>query len=90
MKAALRYACENDVSARDLQFGDRQWVRGNSLVSFLSNPFTPFPGSLTLTGTPAGAEVFREPSVYMKDGDEGAVEIKGIEPLVSHCQAGED
>jgi len=28
------YSCVNDVSARDLQFGDKQWVRGKSLDSF--------------------------------------------------------
>jgi len=28
------YACLNDVTARDLQFGDRQWVRGKSLDTF--------------------------------------------------------
>jgi 2-keto-4-pentenoate hydratase/2-oxohepta-3-ene-1,7-dioic acid hydratase in catechol pathway len=28
------YVCANDVSARDLQFGDRQWVRGKSLDTF--------------------------------------------------------
>ena len=30
----LGYTCGNDVSARDLQFGDRQWVRGKSLDTF--------------------------------------------------------
>ena len=29
------YVVANDVSARDLQFGDRQWVRGKSLDTFL-------------------------------------------------------
>jgi len=28
------YTCVNDVSARDLQFGDGQWVRGKSLDTF--------------------------------------------------------
>jgi 2-keto-4-pentenoate hydratase/2-oxohepta-3-ene-1,7-dioic acid hydratase in catechol pathway len=28
------YCCANDVSARDLQFGDGQWVRGKSLDTF--------------------------------------------------------
>jgi len=28
------YLCANDVSARDLQFGDGQWVRGKSLDTF--------------------------------------------------------
>ena len=30
----LGYTCINDVSARDLQFGDGQWVRGKSLDTF--------------------------------------------------------
>jgi acylpyruvate hydrolase len=37
-ESALRYVygytCLNDVSARDLQFGDTQWVRGKSLDTF--------------------------------------------------------
>ncbi|WP_051184677.1 fumarylacetoacetate hydrolase family protein [Desulfatiglans anilini] len=34
LAAVFGYTCANDVSARDLQFGDRQWVRGKSLDSF--------------------------------------------------------
>lgn len=30
----LGYTCVNDVSARDLQFGDLQWTRGKSLDTF--------------------------------------------------------
>ena len=30
----LGYSCLNDVSARDLQFGDGQWTRGKSLDTF--------------------------------------------------------
>ena len=30
----LGYTCVDDVSARDLQFGDRQWVRSKSLDTF--------------------------------------------------------
>ena len=30
----LGYTCLNDVSARDVQFGDGQWVRGKSLDTF--------------------------------------------------------
>ena len=36
----LGYTCINDVSARDLQFGDGQWVRGKSLDTFC--PMGPF------------------------------------------------
>jgi 2-keto-4-pentenoate hydratase/2-oxohepta-3-ene-1,7-dioic acid hydratase in catechol pathway len=34
------YSCLNDVSARDLQFGDGQWVRGKGLDGF--SPLGPF------------------------------------------------
>jgi 2-keto-4-pentenoate hydratase/2-oxohepta-3-ene-1,7-dioic acid hydratase in catechol pathway len=134
MEAVFGYCCANDVSARDLQFGDGQWVRGKSLdtfcplgpwvvtadeipdphalsircelnghamqdsstglmifkvatlVSYLSKHFTLFPGDLILTGTPAGVGAFREPSVYMQDGDEVVVEIQGIGRLVNTCK----
>lgn len=36
----LGYTCVNDVSARDLQFGDGQWTRGKSLDTF--NPIGPW------------------------------------------------
>jgi 2-keto-4-pentenoate hydratase/2-oxohepta-3-ene-1,7-dioic acid hydratase in catechol pathway len=34
LERVLGYSCLNDVSARDLQFSDRQWVRGKSLDTF--------------------------------------------------------
>ena len=34
LEAVAGYVCANDVSARDLQFGDRQWTRGKSLDTF--------------------------------------------------------
>jgi len=134
MKAIFGYTCANDVSARDLQFGDGQWVRGKSLdtfcplgpwittaddipdphslgircwlngqimqdsttrmmifklpeiISFLSHNFTLSPGDIILTGTPHGIGTFREPSVYMKDGDEVVVEIETIGRLVNVCR----
>jgi 2-keto-4-pentenoate hydratase/2-oxohepta-3-ene-1,7-dioic acid hydratase in catechol pathway len=128
------YTCANDVSARDLQFGDGQWVRGKSLdtfcplgpwvvtadevpdphslkiccrlngntmqdsntglmifrlpaiISFLSRHFTLFPGDVILTGTPSGVGTFRDPAIYLKNGDEVIVEIEGIGRLVNRCR----
>lgn len=128
------YTCANDVSARDLQFGDGQWVRGKSLdsfcplgpwcvtadelsdpnnlkiacrlngntmqesntsnmifpvaeiISFLSRHFTLYPGDVILTGTPSGVGAFRDPSVYLKDGDEVCIEIEGIGTLTNTCK----
>ena len=39
LAAVAGYLCLNDVSARDLQFGDGQWVRGKSPDTFC--PRTP-------------------------------------------------
>ncbi len=132
------YCCANDVSARDLQFGDGQWVRGKSLdtfcplgpwivtkdeivdphslgiktlvnkkvmqdshtgemifkipriISFLSDHFTLFPGDVILTGTPHGVGAFREPSIYLKDGDEVIIEIEKVGRLVNTCEVLQD
>ena len=34
LEAVRGYLCANDVSARDLQYGDRQWTRGKSPDTF--------------------------------------------------------
>lgn len=127
------YTCANDVSARNLQFDDKQWVRGKTLdtfcpigpwvvtadeipdpnkldikcrlnneimqdsntemmlfkipelVGFLTRNFTLVPGDIILTGTPHGVGTFREPSIYMKDGDQIEVEIEKIGRLLNTC-----
>lgn len=48
------------------------------LVSFLSNQFTLPPGTVILTGTPAGVGFARTPPVYLRPGDRIEVEIEGI------------
>jgi len=134
MDSVFGYACANDVSARDLQFGDGQWVRGKSLdtfcpigpwivtrdeisdphslkiktilngmtmqdsntnmmifkipevIHFISRQITLLPGDVILTGTPHGVGAFREPSIYMKDGDVVVVEIEKVGRLVNPCK----
>jgi 2-keto-4-pentenoate hydratase/2-oxohepta-3-ene-1,7-dioic acid hydratase in catechol pathway len=34
IEAVRGYLCANDVTARDLQFGDKQWTRGKSIDTF--------------------------------------------------------
>ena len=49
-EAVRGYLCANDVSARDLQFGDGQWTRGKSPDTFCPvGPMTPRDGSPTRT-----------------------------------------
>jgi 2-keto-4-pentenoate hydratase/2-oxohepta-3-ene-1,7-dioic acid hydratase in catechol pathway len=134
LKGIFGYTCANDVSARDVQFGDIQVLRGKSLdtfcplgpwivtsdeipnpnslkiqswlngrlmqdsntslmifsipflVNFLSRHFTLVPGDIILTGTPRGVGVFRNPPVFMKDGDEVTVEIERVGRLVNTCR----
>lgn len=45
------------------------------IVSFLSQGTTLNPGTLILTGTPAGVGFGCEPQEYLRDGDQFAVEI---------------
>jgi 2-keto-4-pentenoate hydratase/2-oxohepta-3-ene-1,7-dioic acid hydratase in catechol pathway len=56
------------------------------LVSFLSRHFTLLPGDVILTGTPRGVGVFRDPPIFMKEGDELAVEIERVGRLVNTCR----
>ena len=134
MDHVFGFCCANDVSARDLQFGDGQWVRGKSLdtfcplgpwivsrdeipdphslkiktivngttmqdsstammifkvpqvIHFLARQLTLVPGDIILTGTPHGVGTFREPSVYLKDGDEVVVDIEKIGRLTNVCK----
>jgi 2-keto-4-pentenoate hydratase/2-oxohepta-3-ene-1,7-dioic acid hydratase in catechol pathway len=129
------YVVANDVSGRDLQFSDGQWVRGKSLdtflpvsdlvpasevpdpqalpiravlngevmqdsntsnqifgvaevVSFVSQGITLVPGDLIITGTPAGVGAFRDPPVWLKPGDEIAIEIDGLGRITNPVVAG--
>ena len=61
MRYVFGYTCLNDVSARDLQFGDGQWVRGKSLDTFcpigpwvVTTDEIPDPQNLSITCTVSG------------------------------------
>ena len=48
------------------------------IVSYLSQNMTLLPGTLLLTGTPAGVGLARNPQVFLKNGDTVIVQIEGI------------
>ncbi len=123
------YTALNDISARDLQFSDGQWIRGKSLdtfcpmgpwlvtpdeirdpqnlkircavngtllqdsntsemifkipelIEFITRGITLNPGDVIATGTPHGVGVFREPKIFLKDGDTVEVSIESIGTL---------
>jgi len=123
LEYVLGYTCAHDVSARDCQRNDGQWVRAKSfetfcpigpwletelnpanvrvqgrlngqtmqdastslmifsipfLISYLSRGMTLLPGTLLLTGTPAGVGFARKPPVFLKPGDVFEVEVEGV------------
>ena len=125
------YTIVNDVTARDIQVSDGQWVRAKSfdtfapsgpflvtadeapdpqnmdirltvngelrqssntrnmvfsvayLISYLSRVCTLLPGDMISTGTPGGVGVFRDPPVFLKEGDVVSIEIEGLGTLTN-------
>jgi acylpyruvate hydrolase len=53
------------------------------IVSFVSSTMTLEPGDIVSTGTPGGVGVFREPQVFLKDGDVVEITIDKIGTLVN-------
>jgi 2-keto-4-pentenoate hydratase/2-oxohepta-3-ene-1,7-dioic acid hydratase in catechol pathway len=49
----------------------------------LSQAFSLLPGDILLSGTPDGFGAYREPPVFIKNGDIMAVEIDGVGRLVN-------
>jgi 5-carboxymethyl-2-hydroxymuconate isomerase len=128
------YTAVNDVTARDVQRAEAQWVRAKSLdtfcplgpvvvtadelpdpqrlairsrlngetmqdsstaemifgvaelVSILSRSFTLRPGDVIATGTPLGVGAFRDPPLFLADGDLVEVEVEGIGTLKNACR----
>jgi 2-keto-4-pentenoate hydratase/2-oxohepta-3-ene-1,7-dioic acid hydratase in catechol pathway len=58
------------------------------LIAYLSAGMTLLPGTVLLTGTPAGVGFARKPPVWLKPGDDVEVEIEGIGVLRNPVTAG--
>jgi len=56
------------------------------VIEFISRQITLLPGDVVLTGTPHGVGTFRDPSIYMKDGDVVVVEIEKVGRLINPCK----
>jgi 2-keto-4-pentenoate hydratase/2-oxohepta-3-ene-1,7-dioic acid hydratase in catechol pathway len=48
------------------------------IISYVSSAMTLLPGDIIATGTPEGVGVFRNPPLYLKDGDVVTIEIERI------------
>lgn len=79
----LGYTCLNDVSARDVQFGDGQWVRGKSLDTFcpmgpvlVTRDEIPDPQALDISCSVGGE--------LLQDGNTSQMYF-GVAEIVSYC-----
>jgi 2-keto-4-pentenoate hydratase/2-oxohepta-3-ene-1,7-dioic acid hydratase in catechol pathway len=69
-----------DASTRDLVHGVAD------LIAYCSRSFTLEPGDIIATGTPGGVGAFRDPPVFLGEGDLVEVEIDGIGVLRNRCR----
>jgi 2-keto-4-pentenoate hydratase/2-oxohepta-3-ene-1,7-dioic acid hydratase in catechol pathway len=60
----------------------------DEIVAFVQQAITLAPGDLLATGTPEGVGAFRDPPVFLQDGDEITVEIDGIGALTNRVVSG--
>jgi 2-keto-4-pentenoate hydratase/2-oxohepta-3-ene-1,7-dioic acid hydratase in catechol pathway len=79
----LGYTCLNDVSARDLQFGDGQWIRGKSLDTFcpmgpalVTTDEIPNPDDLAISCTVNGERLQSARTSEI---------VFGVARIISHC-----
>ena len=83
LDAVLGYTCLNDVSARDLQFGDGQWVRGKSLDTFC--PMGPVLVTRDEIGDPQHLDIVcRVGGEVVQHGNTGQM-FFGVAAIISYC-----
>ena len=77
------YTCLNDVSSRDLQFGDPQWTRGKSLRTFC--PMGPWLVTPDEVGDVGDLRVRCSVNGVVKQDDTTANLITGVPEIISFC-----
>ena len=79
----LGYTCLDDVSARDLQFGDGQWVRGKSLDTFC--PMGPALVTADEIGDPQALAIECRVNGEVVQRSTTAAMYFGVAEIISHC-----
>ena len=79
----LGYTCLNDVSARDIQFGDGQWTRGKSLDTFC--PMGPALVTADEIPDPQALEIECRVNDQVLQHANTAQMYFGVAAIISHC-----
>jgi 2-keto-4-pentenoate hydratase/2-oxohepta-3-ene-1,7-dioic acid hydratase in catechol pathway len=83
---ALRIRCLVNGEVRQYSTTADMIFSVAELIAFVSEAITLEPGDLLLTGTPEGVGLFRDPPVFLADGDEVVVEIDAVGWLANPVQ----
>ena len=81
VRSILNGQCMQDETTAELIFPVPE------IVSYISQNMTLLPGTVILTGTPAGVGYARRPKVFLKPGDQITIDIDGIGSLENTVQA---
>jgi acylpyruvate hydrolase len=81
LDVVLGYTCGDDVSARDLQFGDTQWVRGKTLDTFA--PTGPWIVTSDEIGDPQALTIRCEVNGEVRQDDTTAHMLFGVAELIA-------
>jgi len=85
LQYVLGYTCLNDVSARDLQFGDGQWARGKSLDTFC--PMGPVLVTADEVGDPQQLDISCTVDSERVQEASTAQMYFGVAEIISYCSA---
>jgi 2-keto-4-pentenoate hydratase/2-oxohepta-3-ene-1,7-dioic acid hydratase in catechol pathway len=83
LRYVLGYTCINDVSARDLQFGDGQWVRGKSLDTFC--PMGPVVVTADEVPDPQTLDIACRVGDEVMQHSNTSEMYFGVAAIISHC-----
>ena len=83
LDVVLGYTCLNDVSARDLQFADVQWVRGKSLDTFC--PMGPALVTGDELGDPDDLDIACRVNGEVLQHDRTSSMFYSVRQIISHC-----
>lgn len=77
IKMVINGKVMQEATTAEMVFGSAE------IVSFISQTMTLLPGDLISTGTPSGVGVFRDPPIFLQDGDRMEVHLEKVGVLVN-------